>query len=1213
MTPEIKPMTVDDYLNVVDYSDDPNYVPSDFALHYLAFIKMVNGAEGEENKTPVIHLKMLDTLIKEQDTANLLFRGAAKALSLDTQILTPLGNKTVEELSAGDSVFDRNGKVTFVLAKSEVFNKPMYELVLADGRKLKVSEDHINIVRKRTSVSSGSRLEFKEYELTTKELLEKGVTYNRTVSDRNPSGQENKWFIPTASAIELCEIDSPIDPYTVGLILGDGSIGETGYSRIHCHVDDVNHYLQRIPYTCSEIKEDTRYPKVKRFGILGIGKKVKSFLGVDNCYSKRVPQALLWGSKEQRLAVLQGLMDTDGTVGDKKSSTTFTSVSEGLANDVLWLVRSLGGEGVIKTNLWNGRLSYRVHIRIGINPFTLPRKANKWVANVKGHVAIIAINKIEDTPSQCLMVSSGTKSFLAESFIVTHNTTVFGEYMFPYLAVYGELPGLKVDVALYVTDSIENGVKNMRKNLEHRWENSAFLQEYIPSIRFTDTRWEFTNIDGRSLIVKGYGAKALSLDSELFTETGRISIGECQVGDRIFGADGKLTTITAKSEVFHKPMYRLSLADGRSLKVSEDHLNPVIINTNPNNTVRWEEQVLTTQELLQQPLVHTKKGNVNHKGTSSKSLVFVKNIAPLDYPEAVLSIDPYTLGVVIGDGRIRKECGSVELTVHVNELDHYHASIPYVFGALYKDPRSHAVTQSIRGLGPRLKQMGLNVRGEQKFIPYEYFFGSISQRLELLRGLMDTDGTVSESGRLSFTSSSHQLVDDLACLVRSLGGTAGKIHKQSHALAYRVELWMELNPFRLARKAARFIPKQKHVAVVAVERIEDEPSQCIAVDNSERQFVAECYFRTHNTGVRGAKEKGKRPQFALLDDLLSDEDARSPTVIASIEDTVYKAVDNALHPTKRKVIWNGTPFNQRDPLYKAIESGGWAVNVFPVCEKFPCTRKEFKGAWPDRFSYDAVKRAYDKAVANGKADAFNQELMLRIMSQEDKLILPSDLVWYSRELVLLNKHNFNFYITTDLATSEKKSADFSVVSVWAYNSNGDWLLVDGFRERCLVDKAIEQVFRFVQIYQPQGVGIEVSGQQGGFVTWIQNEMIRKNLWFTLTSSRNSALPGIRPVADKFSRFMTVSPLFKARKIMLPNELKEDPFLVAMVEELSLVSRNGFKSKNDDTLDTISMLTEMNPWKPTNEAGMSYNPHSGLWESDDEDDGSIGSSINSYIV
>ena len=86
-------------------------------------------------------------------------------------------------------------------------------------------------------------------------------------------------------------------------------------------------------------------------------------------------------------------------------------------------------------------------------------------------------------------------------------TTVFGEYMFPYLAVYGEIPGLKVDVALYVTDSIENGVKNMRKNLEFRWENSEFLQTYIPEIRFTDIRWEFKNIDGHTLIVKGYGAR----------------------------------------------------------------------------------------------------------------------------------------------------------------------------------------------------------------------------------------------------------------------------------------------------------------------------------------------------------------------------------------------------------------------------------------------------------------------------------------------------------------------------------------------------------------------------------------------------------------------------------------------------------------------------------------------------------------------------------
>lgn len=791
-------------------------------------------------------------------------------------------------------------------------------------------------------------------------------------------------------------------------------------------------------------------------------------------------------------------------------------------------------------------------------------------------------------------------------------TTLMGEYLILYLATYGAIPGFGVvDLVLYVSDSIENGVKNMRKNLEFRWENSDFLQEYVPKTNFTDIRWEFTNADGKKLVVKGYGAKALSLDSELHTLTGRTTIGECQVGDRIFGADGRLTTITAKSEVFHKPMYQLQLADGRTLKVSEDHLNPVVINTNPNNTARWEDRVLTTLELLQQPLTHTKKGNLRHRGTSTKSLVAVRNIEPLQYPEALLPIDPYTLGVVIGDGRIRKGCGSVELTVHKDELPHYHAAIPYEFGSLYVDPRSNAVTQSIRGLGKLLKAMELTVRGEQKFIPHEYFLGSVEQRLALLQGLMDTDGTVSENGRVSFTSSSHQLVDDLACLVRSLGGTVGVICKHANAEAYRVELWMQSNPFRLSRKAARFIPKEKHVAVVGIKRIADEPSQCIAVANEERQFVADCYFRTHNTGVRGAKEMGKRPQMALLDDLISDEDARSATVIASVEDTVYKAVEYALHPTYNLIIWSGTPFNAKDPLYKATESGAWAVNVFPVCEQFPVDRNEFRGSWPDRFPYDYVKNQYDKAVKLGKVDTFNQELMLRIMSDEDRLIQDGDIGWYHLDSVMRNKGRFNFYITTDFATSEKQRSDYSVISVWAHNAAGDWLWVDGICKRQLMDKNIDDLFRLAQLYKVLGVGIEISGQQAGFVPWIQNEMLNRNIYFPLASDSASGEPGIRPNTNKLVRFNTVVPLFKLRKIFFPIERKTEPTIVEALNELTLVSVSGFKSKNDDFCDTISMLPLINAWKPSEDAPMKRSEEDGMWVMDDELD--IVDRRSSYVV
>lgn len=364
------------------------------------------------------------------------------------------------------------------------------------------------------------------------------------------------------------------------------------------------------------------------------------------------------------------------------------------------------------------------------------------------------------------------------------------------------------------------------------------------------------------------------------------------------------------------------------------------------------------------------------------------------------------------------------------------------------------------------------------------------------------------------------------------------------------------------------------------------------------------------TGVRGAKAMGKRPVLAVLDDLISDEDARSATVIASVEDTVYKAVDYALDPTRRKIIWSGTPFNAKDPLYKAVESGAWEVNVYPVCEQFPCTREEFSGAWGDRFGYDFVKAQYDKAFKSGKVDTFNQELMLRIMSEEDRIIEDGDIQWYSRRDLIRNRSNYNFYITTDFATSEKTSADFSVISVWALNNKGYWYYVDGVCKRQLLDQSIKDLFRLVQIYNPLSVGIEVTGQQQGFISWIQQEMMDKNTFFNLASAGNGSAAGIRPSSQKFTRFMSVLPWFKQKLFYFPEEMRNDPPMVEGMNELTLVAKGGFKSKHDDFIDTISMLSMMDTWRPSTSMDFQYNDKSGLWE-DVEDDSP--SSIGSYIV
>lgn len=363
------------------------------------------------------------------------------------------------------------------------------------------------------------------------------------------------------------------------------------------------------------------------------------------------------------------------------------------------------------------------------------------------------------------------------------------------------------------------------------------------------------------------------------------------------------------------------------------------------------------------------------------------------------------------------------------------------------------------------------------------------------------------------------------------------------------------------------------------------------------------------TGVRGAKEMGKRPRLAVLDDLISDEDARSPTVIENVEATIYKAIEFALHPARNMIIWSGTPFNAKDPLYKAIESGAWKVNVYPVCETFPCTRAEFRSAWPDRFTYDGVKAAYDSAVKLGKVDNFNQELMLRIMSAEDRLVQDGEIEWFDLEALLENKHAFNYYITTDFATSTKQASDISVISVWAYSSDNAWYWVDGICRRQDMGKNIDDLFKYASKWRPLSVGVEVSGQQGGFIPWMQQEMLRRQVYFNFASENNKREPGVRPSGDKVQRFNTVVPLFKLHKMHFPKQLKHGIEMQEMYNEVSLASPSGLRSKKDDFIDTISMLSVLKPIAPS-VGGSSHKGGFNPW--DDDDAPEVASGLSSYV-
>ena len=159
-----------------------------------------------------------------------------------------------------------------------------------------------------------------------------------------------------------------------------------------------------------------------------------------------------------------------------------------------------------------------------------------------------------------------------------------------------------------------------------------------------------------------------------------------------------------------------------------------------------------------------------------------------------------------------------------------------------------------------------------------------------------------------------------------------------------------------------------------------------------------------------------------------------------------------------------------------------------------------------------------------------------------------------------------------------------------------------------MDKNIDALFKLVQQYRPQSVGIEVSGQQGGFISWLQREQINRNIWFTFASTKGS--PGIRPVNDKLVRFNMVVPWFKAGKIYFPEQMKASIIMGIFMQQIKLCTINGIKG-HDDCIDTISMLAYMNPWEPQENSSRIIVPTAGDIYEDEVDYSPL--SRDSYIV
>ncbi|AKH17681.1 SNF2-related protein [Deinococcus soli (ex Cha et al. 2016)] len=345
--------------------------------------------------------------------------------------------------------------------------------------------------------------------------------------------------------------------------------------------------------------------------------------------------------------------------------------------------------------------------------------------------------------------------------------------------------------------------------------------------------------------------KAQPLDARILTPLGWRTMGDLQVGDYVIGRNGHPTQVIGVYPQGERDIYRVTLTDGASVEVDEEHLWAV--NTPVRKKRGLPEQVLTTAQI--KGTLTDAAGNLKH---------YLPVVEAVQFASRDLPVDPYTLGALLGDGHLSHSLGITTEDEIVSALAlpepvaaHHGARLtPHVSTYRLTTPGQWTPNP----LKDALRTLGLHgTTSHSKFIPPDYLLGSPAQRLALLQGLLDTDGHAGEV--VEYTSVSRELALGVVELVQSLGGTARlKPKVTTHVYqgerrtgqAWRVTLKLpaHLDPFRLPAKLAAYARPTKYPPTRGVRHVEyvgRKPAQCIAVAAADRLYVTDQYIVTHNT------------------------------------------------------------------------------------------------------------------------------------------------------------------------------------------------------------------------------------------------------------------------------------------------------------------------------------------------------------------------------
>lgn len=421
-----------------------------------------------------------------------------KLVSDKTRVLTPSGWKSHGDLKVGDYVFHPSGKQIKVLGISNK-DYASLEVEFSNGEKIKVHPNH------EWTVYDRSAPKWKTIE--TKEIL----------SMKYYSGNRSRYQLPNIFPLENKEVELPLDPYFLGAWLGDGTSAKPA---ITSEFKDRG-IIENIPYKISNltVHKDTGVPTYY-FGHQEIMKKIREL----GCYkNKHIPEIYKRGSIQQRLQLLAGLIDTDGS-RDKKSRYRIVTVSKKLAEDIAEIVTSLGmrpyimeAKPILSTSGIQGtKITYSVGFQPTMEiPVALERKKVTRIAP-QSMIGIVSIKECEPELGHCIQVDSEDGLYLVgKTLLPTHNSQLASIY-FPAWAL-GKYPDLKFILSTYGAELSEDIGMKTRDTISAELYQAIFPGVTLKTDTKSKAKW-MTNKGGSYTAVgvggaiTGKGANCIIID-----------------------------------------------------------------------------------------------------------------------------------------------------------------------------------------------------------------------------------------------------------------------------------------------------------------------------------------------------------------------------------------------------------------------------------------------------------------------------------------------------------------------------------------------------------------------------------------------------------------------------------------------------------------------------------------------------------------------------